>query len=866
MGFYYICNSEGSVNDQQQAMFNTLFLYFSQNRLFWKARSAFSRLGFFCHRTLFGIRHRVGEGGTTTKSLFSLLLSILGQLILALFITVGLQFTNSYFVPLFTKIGVTIPQESNYGNLLVAIIGIGGVFIGLYYAAISAVGGAIYARVPNNIRDLLAKEQVGSVYMRLLALLTSFAVCLIAFHTLGFEPIVLAIPLLIIGAGVMIIGFVRLGARAFYFFDPTILSHRLFKQLLQCHRQVQAGGYRWLDRSFQNHTHRRAQVTIDTLTTVSEIAAKEPHLNGRPFAGLCKNLLSFLLVYETAKKSIPTDSLWYQQKYVHPDWYQTSDRKTSLAYNTATVLQPETVSDPRWIESAILPIVKRCLQINMEEKRYPIVNELLHHLDIYVQLLVAEHQIEYACDLISQVFLWCEKFLFSKEKNLVIEEPLEHMQICRQLAIMPINVLLAYTHVIKSYGRDKINKRIHRIKWKSKKSIYKVGFAVHVLQRLEWMRPRLEFEERTEGHIVSPGWYLAELVGQKEVENCHTAMLCFYEKIGELYKPWIKSAISSKHRWLAAVILSEESQYWNKLDYHKAVLNHFWNDLNADRKAERIPWPSLKVDELIGKSRQRSKDLLELMSKENLLLSLISRPESYPDFAGQFLHTVGEALLRAMCENNCDTVEALFGRYLHGSLLQFEQLGSEQTGSDWQQQGNLKIAVDPLLDLMDMSGYAYLLSEYHDTSGIKEPIIKAWDKYLDHDQEKSSLQLLVSALSISESVFGMAPRDLNRTRWQQIIESRLADVERQEIPPSPNRIIIDPEPRTVPVHQSPLVRIFAGRSHPFSYMSYDGIDIFIAKYVRQQEGGENIDFGWRRRDLREEIRREERHATTDEES
>ena len=167
---------------------------------------------------------------------------------------------------------------------------------------------------------------------------------------------------------------------------------------------MQAGGYRWFDRSFQDHAHRRAQTTIDTLATVSEIAAKEPHLNGRPFVGLCKNLLSFLLVYERAKKAIPTDSLWYQQRYVHPDWYRTDDTKISVAYHTATSLRPESVSDPRWIESAILPIVSRCLEINMEEKRYPIVIELLNRLNIYVQLLAAEHQIEYAFNLISQVF------------------------------------------------------------------------------------------------------------------------------------------------------------------------------------------------------------------------------------------------------------------------------------------------------------------------------------------------------------------------------------------------------------------------------------------------------------------------------
>lgn len=848
-------------------MLNTLFLLLAQIRLFWKVRIFFSRLGFFSYRTLFRIKHRVQEGGTTTKSLFSLLWSILGQLILAVFITIGLQFTNSYFVPLFARIGVTIPQENDYGNLLVAVIGIGGVFIGLYYAAISAVGGTIYARVPNNIRDLLAKEQVGNVYMRLLAFLTSFAVCLLAFRTLGFELIVLAIPLLILGAGVMIIGFVRLGARAFYFFDPTILSHRLFNQLFQCHRQVQAGGYRWFDQSFQDHTHRRAQTTIDTLTTVSEIAAKEPHLNGDPFAGLCKNLLSFLLVYETAKKSIPTGSLWYRQKYVHSDWYRTDDTKTFLAYETATGLSPETVSDPKWIESAILPIVQRCLKINIEEKRYPIVIELLNRLDIYVRLLATEYKVEQACDLISDVFSWCEKFLFVERDNIVREESLEHMQICAQLVIMPISMLLAYVHAIESYGRNIIRQRIRRITWKSEKSIYRAGFAVHVLQRLEWMYPRLKFEKRVEGHIVSPIWYLEELVGQKEAENHRTAMFCLYEKVDEIYKSWIKSATTSKHPWLVATILSEASQYWHKLDYHTDGLNRFWKDLNSDRKAERIPWPSLIADELMEKSREQSKDILELMSKENLLLSLISRPESYPDFAGQFLHTVGEALLCAMCENDCATVETLFGCYFHGSLLQFNQLETEEAASDWQQQVNLKIAVDPLLDLMNISGYIYLLSEYHEAPDITEPIIKVWDEYLNPDQGEARLQLLTHAVSLSEAVFGMAPRNINRTRWKQMIQRLLANVERREIPPDPNRTIIPPEPDTVPVHESALVRIFAGGSHPFPYMPYDGIDLFIAKYIRQREAGENLDFGWRqRKDLEKEIHREERHFTRSEES
>ena len=840
-------------------MFNALFLSLAQTRFFWNIRNVFSRLGFFFYRTLFGMKYHVREGSTTVESWLMFLWAVLGKLVLAILLTALLQFFNPHFTTWFTKIGFTIPEESNYGTFLSAVIGVGGVFIALYYAAVSTIGSAIYARFPNNIRDLLAHEKLGSAYMRLLALITFFGICLLIFHTAGLQPIILAMPLLIVGTGVMVFGFIRLGTRVFNLFDPTSLSHSLFDQLQQRHRQMQAGGYRWSNQSFQRSSHQIAQRNIDTLATLSEIVAKEPHLNGRPFARLCNNLLLFLCNYEKKRKLIPTNSLWYRQRYEHSDWYRTGDMETSLAHDTSTGLQPKVVRDIRWIESEILPIVQRCLATNIKEKRYTIVIELLDYIDYYIRRIAKEHQVEYAFNLIGNVFGWCEELIFVEEDNLVAEEPLEHMEICNRLATMLINILLAYTSTIESYGRDAILQRISHIKWKSERSIYRSGFAVHVLPRLEWMRQKLEFEARIERNTISPSWYLQELIAQQEAENLQSVMICLCEKARELYKHWIGIAKSSRHPWLEVVIVSRESEYWNKFDYHMNTLNQLWNDLNSDQRIEGIPWPNLDIDELMEKRRQRHKELLEIMSEKNLLLSLISRPESYPDFAGEFLHTVGEALFVAMVENDCELVKTLFGRYFGGSLLQFDKLRSEECGTDWQNLNNLKIAAAPLLDLMDMSGYVYLLSDYHDDHLLKEPIVKAWDKYFNEEQENQRLQSLAAAVSLSESGFEIEHRGINRTRWKQMIQRRLSDVERQEIPPYPTQII-QTEPDTIPVHNSPLVRIFA---RDFDFLSYDGIDIFLAKYIRQYENGGNLDFGWRRnrRNLEEDINREENQDT-----
>src|SRR5438445_2402457 len=205
---------------------------------------------------------------------------------------------------------MSVPQDGDYATFLATVSGIGGVFIGLYYAAISAVGSAIYATVPNNVLYLLAHERRGNVYMRFLAFLTCLGLILIALRLSGLPRLYLAIPTVTILAGVGIIAFVKLGQQAFYFFDPTTLSGHIFEQLRHWLEMVMAGGFRWHDKAFQSHAHRQSSIALDTLDTLAEITAGKPNLNGKPFIELSKNLSRFLIHYEFSKRRIPSESLW----------------------------------------------------------------------------------------------------------------------------------------------------------------------------------------------------------------------------------------------------------------------------------------------------------------------------------------------------------------------------------------------------------------------------------------------------------------------------------------------------------------------------------------------------------------------------
>ena len=248
-----------------------------------------------------------------------------------------LQLIDSLLYPIYQSIGLGILDDNGYFTLLATICGTGGVLIALYYTAISNIGGAIYSRVPNNIRNLLARERVGSVYMRIVAFITLLGLCLVSLRLLGFQKNYIAVPIMAILAGFCIWGFVRLGQRAFYLFDPTILGHNIILELNQCVESATVQGLGWDNPALQTHVNDRANAALDTLVTLSAISSKAKHLNGEPFVELhpqCVWVLRPLM--QEQKRRIPSESNWYERKYIHRDFYRAGDIEVSLTHDTGT--------------------------------------------------------------------------------------------------------------------------------------------------------------------------------------------------------------------------------------------------------------------------------------------------------------------------------------------------------------------------------------------------------------------------------------------------------------------------------------------------------------------------------------------------
>ena len=146
-------------------MNNRLRLHLYQLRGFWLLLSTLRNIFFSLGARIYNVRYGLSEQRSNYQS-FRVLFSITWtRLLIGIVSAVLLQTIDFYVHSYYGSIGIEIPDDSDYVTLLATISGIGGVFIGLYYAGLSMVGSTTYANVPNNIRDLLAHEKFGNVYM-----------------------------------------------------------------------------------------------------------------------------------------------------------------------------------------------------------------------------------------------------------------------------------------------------------------------------------------------------------------------------------------------------------------------------------------------------------------------------------------------------------------------------------------------------------------------------------------------------------------------------------------------------------------------------------------------------------------------------
>lgn len=818
----------------------------SQFKTFWKVRRWYKAKQFYMARILYSLKRRVNDFKQSLGVIVSMFKDSLAYFLLPIIIASITQLTEFPLRGWFVSNGWGILRDSDYATLVATVTSISGLFIGLYYNAVTSIGGAIYSKVPQSLRQLLLSERYGNTYLRYLVFFTFLGILFLAQYVLGYRVNPVNIPIITLLGGFAVFAFFQLGIRVLSLFEPTQFAGEIFSSISNSVLQVMPGSGNWKDPSFQKNEQKAVRYWLESIEALSEIASSEKHLSGKVFVNFIGELTRFLHWYEFQKDRIPRNSEWFKSTYEHPDWYQTSDTQTTLAFQSGSILEPNRVREYRWLETELSQILLSCLDVNLSHKNYDLAMSTLDYIEMYVESISSKGDISWACEIIKQTSIVCEKHINEAVKK-ESDQNIELIGLCNAVATLPIILYLAFVKKLKRRSGVTIFNLIKHNNWHQKNFIYKTQLSVNTIKKLEWLQERMLFEYQIEKSFITPTWYLMNETCKEEASSFVQNVELIVSDIGQLYGHWVEKLTVSKRLWLAAACSVREKEFWHKISYQQTELEKYWNSLKDYQKHD-LKWADFDFEKVLNNIDSRFKSIDD--SRTKILNEIISlkRPESFPDFPGLFLHSQGEAIFDALTLNDTPKVTRQFLNYFYASFYKFSDLLPKNFDEIWKAENKAKIASAALIDLLDLTGYGIVLCRFHGNTLLERSIKTIWNEYFD--QDPGLIKQLLATVNLFDSAYEIPHRNEHRFHWGRFVRGKLSrEIETKDIFISGTFL----HSEKIKLHNDPLVRIFAQDDIG---IEHKGIDVFVTELLVPRLENPEQEIKSFRRDLRDDIERE----------
>ncbi len=807
-----------------------------QHRLYWLLREWYSQISHEWRNILYKFRVRRKNSYTDIKTVRSFINRSSSPFVFAFLTTVVLYILDEFTSVPTSEWGFKIQSDTSYVSFLGTIAGIGGVFIGLYYAGMSSIASAIYSSVPSDIRELFRNDRDGRVYIRILSYMTVTSVLLIGAHLIGLDRPQLAVVFMMFLAGVGIVSFVGMGYRLFDLLDPTVLSKNIFEDIFRYLSHLQIGGYRWDQQAFQQYWRRKAVIKLESLETLIDIGGSSKHLSKQPLINLCVDSVRSLARYFGEKRFIPHSSLWYGEKYKHKNFYATDETSVLTATVTSTSILPEKVKDSEWFEDRMERGIADIVDIFIRNDSFDRLLLIFPTIDSYTSRIARAGDLTRANTLIYTIgdkIIDCTSGINTTNGS----ESLDFLWAIESIPTMLINNALEYYQYFDEITLLNFTQSVEKIDWTKLESIYKSDLKDHHLDTAEWIKERILFEYSTDGKQITPTWYISELLLFDEVKFLSREISVLIDRVAAVFERWESTTLNNKAMWATAALRGREMEYWNKVLYQLPNIEKFYSQTIDHVRIKGLEWPEINFSQHKGIISSRNRLLMKAIASESMVLSAIRVNDEYPDYGGQFLSMTGEGVLDALINNLPDVLEQIFSDFLIGSMHKFDENKPKRKPEDWRYAGELKIATAPLLDLLYLSGYSILLSEYHDNSSLVDIVFKAWDDFLSERGKPEQLMGLIGHLvSVTEADISLGYRWMLRDQWRQKIDNLFAQIPREGeyypygMHPTEEKI----------EHPSHLIRLYVKSRH---LIHLNPIDIFVQRFVRSRAAYKGISFG-----------------------
>jgi hypothetical protein len=811
---------------------------------FWRARRYVRARWFYAMRWLFGRRHVASETRAYITAARYLARRSALSIVLAASLVLALHFAERSWTALVCDVGlggtaigraITRPVDrGTYAILLQSVAAVTGVFLALYFAAVSTVAATVYSEVPHDIRDLMLRDKLGNFYVRAVAFLSALAIFLLVEQASGGAAYHLALPIVALLAGFAVFAFISLGQRAFYFSDPTVLSQLVVGDFLRSFSDASAQGWRWTDPSFQEHYRSRARRGVTSLNALLQFSRTHDFVRDDSGQSVVLWFVNLLRVYLVRKTTVPTQSRWFGETYEQRQWYLTESSALELASETASPLTPTTVPDVDWVEKALLrPVLTAIgedLRVGRGQPAYVVLAGLSDVFEQFGARLTAEAGLEWVMTATEHVI---NGVTHAVEQSLDAEQLVALVASIDMLANLPVSIEVGLYRRLFDLDVEGLIAKLKSADWASDTSPYGLGLPRAVVETLEELRSGIDFEAQADSKVRTPAWYVAEIARNRLAWCVHDDFEACFSKIETWYPETADRLLSANLPQAAGAVLARGLELAWKLERHLESLPGIVDQLGAvgaldDLRRPEWDWPGLD-----GRAKAFRGQILRRMAAAIPALAEQPSTKELPDYLGQAVHWSGDGAFRALVDNDEGLFRDLFPAYFVGALHIVERLRPEV--SAWTSTNSAVTWMsEPIMDLIDISGYAMIYSEYHANQALWTICQTPWDAYLSRTNANELITFLAAVCGHHQRLFAISPRSILRTRREMITTQLLGELPRQ-----PPQTLFD-EPAVV--HASALIRLVAPRGfYPMPY--YDARDVFIVRYLMALGPAAGLDFG-----------------------
>lgn len=764
----------------------------------WKRKQSLARLKLFFTRNVFQAKEKAGDRFRASRVFWEVGKKIGLASIEGLVLVVGFHFLWIALQRFQLFSGFEI-QDGVAVNFTTTLGQIAATLLGLYFAAVSTVISNAYARVPGDIRVLIAEEQVSRVYFRVLTLFAAVPMLLLGFASFGFKIDPLNMAFVCLLGLFAVFSFITLGIRSFQFFDPTAILPFLRENFARAAIAATPSGYNWRDAAFQHYQQRQAEKLLGSSSNLISLAVSDERVSGRALADIAKSLFQMLCFYSGKKSRIPPSSHWFRRRNRHKDWLLSDYNEVSVALQTGTVLRPELVPDANWIEDDIAKQLTRIiaeLQKRNDTSACMSVAESLHWYCRTVPIFGANAEALRMIQALSpKLQALSSTVLDAKEFDLSAHS----LAIADISSASFVEVILAAARGFGRFDAILLQKQLAQIKWADPASVSLEGASAPVAVELEKLASQFEFEIKVEGKIVTPAWWSVEIVAFATVLEIQTFLRGAIEQAERMFNNEAAEQLKAKRYLLVAQIVARGLEAYSKCSDQFSTLEQLTAgltklDCSKDREWPIIDWAEHQQN--IQKLRNR---LIAYLSRASLLLDETTTDDRLPDYFGQAYSIIANECLLALFMGDKTRFDELFVKYFHIALKASERLRQRFLAKDAR---NIWVSGDPVIDLLAISGYALLATEL-DGVPFKDTVAQRWETYFQgfkKEEEQRIIELL--GMFAARGTFRTPPRELIRIQWQQHWEGML-----RERGLTSMHDYFMPEVQ----HHSPLIKLFAGR-------------------------------------------------------